>query len=241
MESLDYIDSYFKGELDPSDVATFEQKIINDPAFAEQVATYLGMFQVAKEESDDDKKKKFRELYSQHRAKPSASVVRRMWPSIAVAVLVAGVILGLYVFVKPVSASQVADRYIRDQLQTLSVSMGTQDSLQSAINLYNQEKLLDALKGFEDILKKDPSNFQAAQDAGLTSLRLQRYDAALDYFKQMEAHKELYSNSALFYQAITLMKRNDPGDSQKAKQLLQQVVHDNLEGKEVAAKWLEKL
>jgi len=241
MESLDYIDSYFKGELDPSDVATFEQKIISDPAFAEQVATYLSMLQVAKEESDDNKKNKFRELYNQHKASPSTSTIKRMWPSIAVAALVAGIIFGLYVFVKPVSASQFADRYIREQLQTMSVSMGTQDSMQATINLYNQEKLLEALKGFQDILQKDPSNFQAAQNAGITSLRLQRYNEALDYFKQMEAHKELYSNSAIFYQAITLMKRNDPGDSQKAKALLQQIVHDNLSGKEFAQEWLKKM
>ncbi len=241
METLDYIDSYFKGELDPSDVATFEGKIINDPAFAEQVATYLSMWQVVKEESDDDKKKRFRELYRAHQATASKGVVRRLWPSIAVAVLVAGVIFGLYVFVKPVSGRQLADRYIREQLQSLPVKMGSQDSMQAAINLYNEEKLTEALKGFQHILQTDPSNLQATQNAGLTSLRLQRYDVALEYFKRMESHTELYSNSALLYQAITLMKRNDPGDSQKAKQLLQQIVHNNLEGKEIAAKWLEKL
>ncbi|MBS1600966.1 MAG: hypothetical protein JST75_22325 [Bacteroidetes bacterium] len=241
MDSLDYIDSYFKGELDQSEMTVFEGKIINDPAFAEAVASYLSIQQVAKEQAEEDKKKKFRELYAQRKTVNTKNTVRKLWPSLVVAALVAGIIFGLYVFVQPVSAKQLADRYIREQLQSLPVTMGARDSMQTAINLYNQEKLTEALKSFQRIIESDPGNFQAIQNAGLTSLRLQHYDRALEYFKQMETHKELYTNPSLIYQALTLMKRNDKGDAEKAKQLLQQITKENLEGKEVAGKWLEKL
>ena len=60
------------------------------------------------------------------------------------------------------------------------------------------------------------------------------------YFKQLETHKELYSNPALFYQAVTLMERNQPGDSANAKKLLQEVVEKGLEGKEAAQTMLNK-
>ena len=81
---------------------------------------------------------------------------------------------------------------------------------------------------------------KAIENAGIASLRLQHYDKALEYFKQLESHDKLYANPALLYQALTLMKRNNPGDTQMAKLLLQQIDHDDLEGKDVAHEWLKK-
>jgi hypothetical protein len=37
------------------------------------------------------------------------------------------------------------------------------------------------------------------------------------------------------------MDRNQPGDVAKAKQLLQQIVQNDLEGKETAQDWLKRL
>src|SRR5882724_5043314 len=174
MESLDYIDSYFKGELDSSESGKFEEKIINDPSFAEQVADYIRIFQIVKVQSDDDKKKRFRGLYEQNKTSNSGKgFVRRMWPTVAVAALVAGIIFGWYLFMQPVSPKQLADSYIREHLQSLPVSMGTQDSMQALNDLYNEEKLTEALQGFQKIIESDPSNFKAIQNAGIVSLRLQ--------------------------------------------------------------------
>jgi len=39
---------------------------------------------------------------------------------------------------------------------------------------------------------------------------------------------------------LTLMKRSGPGDREQAKELLQQVVQNNLEGKQQAQQWLGK-
>ena len=69
-----------------------------------------------------------------------------MWPTIAMAALVAGVIFGWYLFMQPVSPKQIADTYIREHFQTLSVTMGAQDSMQVALKLYNEEKLTEALQ-----------------------------------------------------------------------------------------------
>ena len=231
MERLEYIDSYFKGELGSGESSRFEEKIISDLAFAEEVVHYLSFLQVAKDQADEEKKKRFRELYRQHKTGKS-SVVRRMWPTIAVAALVAGVIFGWYLFMQPVSSKQIADTYIREHFQTLSISMGAQDSMQVALKLYNEEKLTEALHEFQKIIESNPSNYTAIKNAGIVSLRLQHYDQALEYFKELESHTELFSNPALLYQAITLMKRNHAGDAEAAKKLLQQVIDKDLEGKE---------
>jgi hypothetical protein len=70
---------------------------------------------------------------------------------------------------------------------------------------------------------------------------LQKYDKALLYFKQLETYTGLYANPALFYQPLTLMERNRTDDAAKTKQLLEQVVQNDLEGKDAAQKWLRKL
>ncbi|HEY4966052.1 MAG TPA: hypothetical protein VII28_06620, partial [Puia sp.] len=74
-------------------------------------------------------------------------------------------------------------------------------------------------------------------DAGLAALRLKDYNKALIYFRQLETYT-LLSNPALLNQAITLMIRNQPGDADSAKQLLQRVVQKDQEGKEDAEQWL---
>ena len=240
MEPTAYIDSYFKGELTQDEKEQFEKKIIDEPAFAEEVAFYVSSLQILKEGAEEEKKKHFREIYQQARPDITTRIVRKMWPSIAVAALLVGIILGVYLFMQPISTKQLADRYIQEHLQSLSVKMGKSDSMQTAITLYNDGKLTDALLSFENMIQSDTSNFDAKENAGIISLRLQHYDKALDYFHQMETYSDRYSNRALFYQSLTLMKRNRPGDAEKAKQLLQQVVQYNLDGKEFAEEWLKK-
>jgi len=241
MEPTAYIDSYFKGELAAEEKEQFEKKIIEDPVFAEEVAHYLSAFQVAKEESEEIKKQRFLEIYKESKIQKSSGMIRKLWPSIAVAAMLAGIILGLYLFIRPVSAQQLADGYIRDQFQSLRVSMGNQDSMEAAKNEYNNDKPIAALKSFERIIQTDSSNFEAKKYAGIVCLRLQQYDRAMAYFKQMEADTTAYINPAIFYQALTLMKRNHSGDVPEAKQLLQKVVKNDLEGKEIAEEWLKKL
>jgi hypothetical protein len=57
----------------------------------------------------------------------------------------------------------------------------------------------------------------------------------------MESHKGLYSNPAKILQSVTLMERNLPGDAAMARQLLQNIVANDLEGKEFAQEWLKKM
>ena len=65
MDSLEYIDSYFKGGFSPEEARQFERSIQDDPVFAEEVAWYLSASVALKEELIEEKKNRFRELYSQ--------------------------------------------------------------------------------------------------------------------------------------------------------------------------------
>ena len=70
---------------------------------------------------------------------------------------------------------------------------------------------------------------------------MDNYDKALGYFDWLAKEQGYFTNPGEFYQALTLLKRNQPGDIQKAKVLLQDVVNKNLTGNETAKEWLKDL
>jgi tetratricopeptide (TPR) repeat protein len=243
----EYIDDYFNGNLNPEERKSFEKQMETDENFAEEVAFYLAARQALKEELASDKKEWFRQLASQNVAlsgQRRSAQVRRMWVYrvAAAAVLVGVIFLSWNLFFQPSpSPNQMADKYISTELDNLGVTMGTtKDSIQEGLQLYNEKHYAAALQQFEQIIKRDTSNNSAKEYAGIVYLRLGNYDKALEYFQQLEKYTTLYSNRAIFYQALTLLKRNAPGDKQEARQLLQQVVDQHLDGEETARQWIAK-
>jgi tetratricopeptide (TPR) repeat protein len=241
MDNLDYIENYFTNNPGPELTREFEERIKTDPGFAEEVAFYMAAQEVSKEASGLEKKQRFKETYQKNRVVRYVPVKKLVY-YLATAAVVSGLIFGTYTFFRPVSPQQLAGQYEKEQLQTLPVTMsGRSDSLQTGLRLYNDGKYSEALAQFENILRSDTSNFTAKKYAGISALRLKEYDRALSYFEQMATHQGLYSNPAQILQAVTLMERNQPRDDAKAKQLLHDIVANDLEGKEFAQEWLRKM
>ena len=239
MENEDYIESYFNNDLPAAEKEQFEQKIITDPAFAEEVAFYYSAWQTAKNQLAEEKKKRFAEIYQKNTSIKKPGITIKLWKYAAAAAVVAGIIVGSYLYTKPVSPQQLADEYIQQHLQSLPIKMSSQgNSIQDGLNLYNEGKLPQALQRFEKIISADTSSLDAKKYAGIVSLQMKQYDKALTYFTQLENHPNLYSNPAKLLKAITLMERNGAGDAEQAKALLHQVMQNNLEGKETAQEWL---
>ena len=241
---LEYIDAYFNNELKPQEAGQFEQRIIEDKSFAEEVAFYLSTRQVLREEAIAAKKEWFRELVKHSSSSPklrSIGSVRKLWVYAAAAAVIIFISVAGYLFLfKQTAPEQMAENYIKQNLESLGVKMGnSQDSIQNALRSYNEGRLDSSLEQFESILQRDSSNDFAKEFAGIVYLRLGNYDKALAYFQELEKHS-LASNPGTFYQALTLLKRNQPGDKQQARQLLQQVVEQHLKYEEIAQQWLEK-
>lgn len=243
MSDLAYIDKYFKKELTQEEIVEFERKINDDPRFAEEVAFYYSAMQAINDQATEEKKKQFRKIYDEGKLHSSSkpAVIKRLWVYIAAAAVV-GLLIGWYLFARPSSIQQLADRYIKQHIPVeMGVKMaGSEDILDTAIRLYNENKLAEALKQLEMIIQSDSTAARPKKMAGIVSLRLGDYDKAIDYFSQLEK-LNLYSNPGKLYHAIALIKRNRNGDKEMVKQLLQQVVEQDLEGKETAQKWLKSL
>jgi tetratricopeptide (TPR) repeat protein len=259
MDNLDYIESYFSNGPDAARAREFQERIETDPAFAEEVAFYLSALAVSRENAITKKKLRFREIYQENPAAGSRPDIQAASPSpqdekirslpvrkwvtyMAVAAVAAGIIFGLYTFSQRESPRQLAEKYEKEQLQTLGVKMSSgSDSIQTGLRLYNEGKTAEALVHFERIIQSDTSNFTAREYAGLAALRQKEYEKALTYFEQLEIYSGLYANPALLFQALTLMERNQSGDLAKAKIILTKIVAKDLEGKELAQEWLKKM
>jgi tetratricopeptide (TPR) repeat protein len=258
MDSLEYIDAYYGGELSAEETSQFEKRIQEDPTFADEVAYYLGARVAFKEANVEERKIRFRELYRQgagreekrqeglRRGGVRLGGVRRMhsrkWlPYAAAAAILAIVALSWLLFLRPADPSRLADRYIRQNLTQLPTKMGRTNQLQSGITLYNSGRLAEALRQFEDLLRSDSLNPAAMLDAGIVTLRMENYDKALDYFKELQNYTDPRVNPALFYEALTLMRRGHPGDSDHARQLMKRIVQGDLSKKEDARELLGKM
>jgi tetratricopeptide (TPR) repeat protein len=243
VDQLEYIDDFFHGKLTEEDAKLFENRIESDPSFAADVAFYVSAMQSAKSLVEDKKRKRYKELYHangfSHRAKKTP--VRHMWYGAAAAMaaaIVTAILVGVFYFDSP-SPREMATNYVNKNFHDLPQKMGVEDEMQKGLSLYNSGDYKDALVQFENVMVKDKSSSSAREYAGLAALKLAEYDKALDYFRELESNAALFSNPAAFLQAVTLMERNQPGDKQAAKLLLQQVVAKNLEGKETAQQWLK--
>ncbi len=238
---MEYIESYFKGNNTVEQKLQFENKILNDADFADEVAFYISANGAIRQELHEEKKQRFRDMYESQKVIAMKPNVKSLWKYLAAAsVIIAAFLLTMFLSLNSSSPHQLADKYIQQNFKTLNVKMGNGDSLQTGISLFNSGKLDEALSVFETLVKSDVSNSEAIKYAGIVSLRLNNYDKALKYFSMLEADTALYSNPGKFYQAITLMERNKEGDKIAAKQLLQEVIEKDLEGKNEAEKWLKK-
>lgn len=242
---FEYIDAYFNQTLSDQEVERFEQMLTDDKDLAEEVAFYLSAKQVLREQLEKEKKDWFKQLLSNHETLGETKEhrqVKRLWiyRAVAAAAIIVLLVVSWYLFYsRPMRVQEQAEVYIQQSFATLPVTMGTNaDSIQQGLKLYNEGQLESSKNMFEAIVQNDSSNYSAKKYLGIVYLRLANYDKALLYFQLLENYS-LYSNPAVFYQALTLMKRNQSGDKEKAKKLLQTVAANNLEGAADAKQWLK--
>jgi tetratricopeptide (TPR) repeat protein len=243
MDSLEYIDDFFKGNFASEEAKLFEERIQQDPVFAQEVAFYILASATVKGDHAEERKTSFRQIY-QESGIPVESKKRkvvRFWPAWIAAAAVLAIIACWYLIFSPVNPSKLADQYIKQSLTQLSVKMGSIDSMQIGLNLFNQGKYPAAQQQFESILRSDSSNATAILNAGIVSLKMNNYDKALLYFRKLEIRTDLQVNPALFFEALSLMMRNQTGDITQAKQILQEIVQKDLDKREDARLLLRKM
>jgi tetratricopeptide (TPR) repeat protein len=239
-DKLEHIDDFFKGELDAEQFELFEKRILEDPEFAETVAFYISSTQMLKKNAEDEKKLRFRKMYDERRE--AGSRVINLWPYLSAAASIVIILVAIYFLYPNPSPDTIAQRYIDKQLSALPVTMSSnEDAVQKGIRQYNEGRLKEAADVFDEILKTNPNDYKVMEYAGIVSLRLKNYDNALAHFEQLSKATHLYANSGNFYVALTLLKRNAPGDLVKDRDLLKRIVEEGQANEDAARGLLKQL
>lgn len=234
---FEYIEDYFTGRLGEEEKKKFEQRCVDDTAFADDVAFYIAKRQVIRDELLRQKIPVWTE--GDKAPRRQARILR--WPVYTAAASVLLTIALVYLLSSPSSPHRLAGAWMDNNYTRLSQTMNAStDSLQQAIIAYNGNDYDKALTLFESLYQSDSRNNDALKFAGIVYLRTNRYDKALGRFGQLADAKGLLSNPGTFLQAVTLLERDAPGDRQRAQQLLQLVVQQQLAGSKEAGEWLKK-
>ncbi|HYE53441.1 MAG TPA: tetratricopeptide repeat protein [Chitinophagaceae bacterium] len=236
-ELFDYIERYFNNELPVAEREAFEKRCETDIEFAEAVSFYISARQGLKQELNEQRRQNFNELYHELQRKQTPVVSMRKWVAYAAAACIL-VFAGWFFLLKSPSTKQLADNYIKENLRQRSVTMGTaKDSLQQGIAAFNRKDYNTAENIFLSLTYT--RNPEVYENLGIVYLMKGQYDKALSAFQTLSSFKDLHVNNGPFYQAVTYMKRDDTGDKQEAKRLLQEIIEKQLPGNKEAAGWIK--
>ena len=244
MNIVEYIDSYFQKTLSVEERRVFETRCEQDTAFAQEVAFFITARQTLHEELLQQKQDtwKAKNIDDEIPVIPfrKKSFASRWVTYAAAACLVLAA--SVYLFELNSSPRMLADGYIKKNYATLGQTMSADsDNIALGIGAYNNKKYDIALQYFKAVENHDQFNSDAKQYAGLSYLQKDEYDSALMQFDQLANMKKLFSNNGDFLKALTLMKRNKPGDKETAKKLLNKVITENEAENEKAKEWVKKI
>ena len=231
---LEQIEKYINHEMSLIERQDFENQLLTNEELANKLAFYMQAKAANQEIAREKRRAEFEELRKEISNRSSGKIKPKIWISgIAASVILA---IGLWWFSQTSSPNSdaFADTYIQKHFENLPVKMdGNADSLQMGLRLFNEQKLSEAQLIFEDILRRKNNDSEAIKYAGITSLRLKKYDKSIGYFQSLSRQKNLYSNPGKFYEALALMKQQ-PANKKEVEILLKEVIDNNLEGNEEA-------
>jgi TolA-binding protein len=244
MNELELIENYFSGNLSASDKQLFESRCESDDAFAKEVSIYILTRQQLRENLRQNKKQEFQQQFNELSRRPEKSGSKQItwFPYLSVAAACVLLIVAYVTYFANSSPGRLADDYIKQNFTTLSVTMGVdEDSLQVGIDAFNRKDFQRAENVFHSLQKNETLSAEATKYLGITYLVQEQYDKAIDQFNILTSYSALYANPGKFYLGITLLKRSDEGDEEKAKQLLKEVIDKRLPGYREASVWMDEL
>jgi hypothetical protein len=235
-----YIDNYFNGLLNPEEKQVFETRCESDETFAGEVALYIASRSALRDEVLEQKRNEWKRRDGSTKKARTKVIKLKRWYMAAAAAAVISIVFLLIPSGK--TPQQLADEYIEANLQQISVTMsGANDSLQTGIVAYNRKEYRAAHEIFSRLYRQNADNSDALKYDGLSSLMLEDYSGAINLFDSLAAKQNLFYNPGLFYKALVLLKRNQPGDKEACKLLLQQVIDRKLDNNKEAAEILKTM
>jgi tetratricopeptide (TPR) repeat protein len=244
-DAIAYIESYFQHTLSADERAAFETRCETDENFAKEVAFYITTRQVLREGLLEQKVNAWKEEAIKEENTPVISMVKKTSVTRWIVYAAAACILlavSMFLFETQNSPQRLASDYVQKNYSNLSVEMSADsDVITKGMDAYNHKNYDEALTYFIKAKQTDTANSYVKKITGLTYFQKKDYDQALKEFDTLSNMQGLQSNPGDFLKAITLLERNDAGDKDEAKKLLDKVQKEDEEGNKDAGELLNKL
>jgi len=236
------IEQYLDNTLSEEEVRAFDQQVLTDEAFAEEVRLHQKLRLALEVAGNDQLREELAALGSSLRKDSgggTSPLLRQPWLYVGLAAA-----LGIFLLIRgtlPGSTPQSALELYRTFSDVPAMRMvrgNTTDSLmQLAYSAYVMEDFSQAKQYFSRILQIDSTQILVKFYLGISYLQLDQPQESLAYFKEIpQAHA--YAQHARWYSALAQLKL---GDIAQSEALLTQIVQKNRHYKKAEAEELLRL
>jgi tetratricopeptide (TPR) repeat protein len=221
MKDLEHLVRYLDGELNEVDKKELIEKLKKDPSLSEKVELIKDVDQIMGDKhlsSFEESLKEVENLYFNANIQEKSTFSRRYLATARVAAILLVVVSTLAYFYFTDLRPQSNDKLFSTYYEKMPADFGTRsatspdDGFMKAIKLYNENKFTEAIVGFENILKTDPSNNAAKLFLGICYTETQKFKEAAALFKSILVQNDtIFEEHASWYLSLCYIKINKPG------------------------------
>lgn len=217
---LQLIDRYLRNDLSEKEQIDFEDRVANDPAFAEEVEKYKDSNFAVGLLARIQKKEQVKRLHQQFRLDRHRS---RVYPVAALILVLVAVGLTYWYAITNYTDHQLATHYYTPYVvDPTTQGQREEQILDMALAAYNNQDYSRAL----DLLTSLPENineyWQVQLLIGNVWLMLDQPKKAIPIFDNISKESELYKESAKWYLALAYLKNEDPANAQLVLKQIQE-------------------
>jgi hypothetical protein len=212
--NTDDIVSYLNGRMNAPDAAAFEKALPEDPTLAEELEAQRKLSRLVQIAALKNRLNDIREEFEAGPGSKSAAPVKKIWGWIALAAVIAGIGLFLFLF-RSSPADKIFKEYFSDDSGTPSL-MGDNKAtpFDQAMVYYKSGNYEAAEAGFSGILNSAHGNDSVRFYEALSLVRLKKEGQALTFLQPISGSGEgELSIKAKWYLALVLIHQNKPGEA----------------------------
>lgn len=240
------IESYLDGQMADGERQAFEADLNADATLGADLAFYLNAREALGEAAYEQRKAELLALLPDTDEVPEtgrrAFSLRSVWGIGLAASLALMIGLSYWAFTAKadVTFRQMAEGFTTEKMAGVTTMGSSETSLQNSLDHFNEGHFAEARDGFLVYLQQSPNDPVALEGVARAHTALGEYRLALNQLAMLENLGGPY-NSAKFYTALVLVRRNAPGDSAQARAILETLVGNKGGRYKDARRLLEKM
>jgi tetratricopeptide (TPR) repeat protein len=242
------IDRYLDGDLNGSELKTFEKELDSNPELKEELKLQRDVNKALREKEILDFRAQLKIIHQSfepaHGKNIAGQLVNSKWARIAVAsvvLLIAIAVLTNYFVGNRVNYDRIFDKYY-EKYKPLNVRSGFDEidiMYHNALTAYQNEAYEKALILFEEVLELDQSRMEVNLMTGVSNMELEEFEKASTSFSKVIIHNDnLFMDHAEWYLGFCYIKTDN---TDKAVEQFTKIASGNSPNKDRAKKILKKI